>query len=364
MNKKISIGIMVAILLIGGYMLLPQNKSQEKEIIKIGYITPLSGNVAFLGQGIKNAAELALTDLNKKSTRYQYQLIFEDDAFDPKRSVTAAAKLINIDKVDVLVSVASSAGSVVAPIAETNRIVHFGIAGDPNVAKGEYNFINWTPPAEEVKTFVSEAQKRGIKRIALFSQSISGFAAVTSELKKQLVGTGIELVFEDISNFGTKDFRTAVAKAKATAPDYYLLNMFSPELEIVMGQIQAAGIKTPVTAIESFELSDNPGIFEGLWYVNGADPTESFASEYLRVFSKSPSIATPNAYDIVGIVASAVESFKNGKPSTTELAQALVKTRGYNGALGNNLEINNDGFVISKAVVRQIKDGKPVTVGK
>ncbi len=340
------------------------NQVQEKETVKIGYILPLSGNVAFLGQGVKNAAELALADINRKDTKYQYELIFEDDAFDPKRSVAAAAKLINIDKADVIVSVASAAGSAVAPIAETSKVVHFGIAGDPNVAKGEYNFINWTPPAEEVKVFVKEAQKRGIKKVALFSQSISGFAAVTSELKRQLSGTGIELVFEDISNFGTKDFRTAIVKAKTTNPDYYLLNMFSPELEIVMNQLRATGIDTPVTAIESFELSDNPSLFEGSWYINGADPTESFSDAYVEAYDKNPSIATPNAYDIVGIIVSSVEKFKENKPSSKQLAQALIETRGYNGALGDNLSINSDGFVISEAVIREIRDGKPVTIGK
>lgn len=368
MNKKLYIGvaIILAILVVWGLLKanIQSNVVQGKEIIKIGYIAPLSGNVAFLGEGVKNAAELALADLNKKSTRYKYELIFEDDVFTPSKTATAAQKLIAVDKVDVIVTVASAAGGVASPIAEKARVVHFGIASDPVIAKGDFNFINWTPPSEEVKVFINQVQNKKVKRVSVFGQNISGVTAVIDELKSQIKDTEIEVVSEDISNFGDKDFRTSIEKMKKTNPDYILLTMFSPELEIITKQIRDAGIKIPLTAIESFELSDNPALFEGLWYVNAADPTEKFSTNYFAKFGKNPSIATPNSYDIIGLVARAAESFEGkGKPTTTELARALSQIRDYDGALGDNLSIDADGLVLSKAVVREIRNGKPVTIG-
>ncbi|MSR84953.1 hypothetical protein EXS71_00730 [Candidatus Uhrbacteria bacterium] len=334
-----------------------------KPTITIGYIAPLSGNVAFLGEGVKNAAELALADLQTKNTKYNYKLLFEDNDFSPAKTASAAQKLISVDHVDALVTVASSAGRVVTPIAEKAQVIHVGIASDPNIAKGTYNFINWTPPDEEVPVFVNQMKKRNIKKLAVFGQQISGITAVIDELKKEIAGTDMQIVSEDISNAGDKDFRTAIKKAEAANPDYFLMVMFSPELEIVAKQIKELGIKIPITAIESFELSDKPELFEGLWYVNAADPTPAFANAYQTKYGKNPSIATPNSYDILGMIVAAAETFDGKtKPSTTDLANALARVRGYNGALGNNISMNANHVVISKAVVRIIKDGKPATI--
>lgn len=364
-QKMLLMLVVITVILTALSVLHKSSAVGGKETIKIGYIVPLTGNVAFLGEGVKRAAELAVADLNKKDNKYNYELVFEDDAFTPAKTATAANKLINFDKVDAVVTVASAAGGVANPIAEKAGVIHFGIASDPVIAKGNYNFINWTPPAEEVKVFVAEAQKKNIKRIAVFGQQISGITAVIDELKRQIPGTELDIVSEDISNFGDKDFRTQIQKAKAANPDYVLLLMFSPELEIVTKQIREAGIRTPLTAIESFELSDNPALFEGLWYVNSADPTSSFSSKYQAAYGKNPTIATPNAYDIVGLIAEATEKFSGeSKPTASDIVGELIKINSYNGAMGNNISIGKDHIVVSKAVVRMIKGGKPVTLSE
>lgn len=365
MNKTIKIIITIVILLavVGAVRSHLATSSADKPVIKIGFVLPLSGNASYLGEGMRKAAELALKDLETRNTKYKYELLFEDDAFTPAKTASALNKLISIDKVDVVSTVASAAGGVANPIAEKSKIVHISTASDPAIAKGEFNFTNWTPPKEEVKVFLAEAQKRGIKKIALFGQTISGITAVFDELKQQLPGTGITIVSEDISNFGTKDFRTAIQKAKASNPDYIVICMFSPELEVLTSQIKELGIKIPITAIESFELSDNPGLFEGLWYVNAADPTKEFSDKYSEAYKKNVSIGTPNAYDNVMLVVAAAEKFAgNQKPTTTELAKGIAAIRDYSGALGTGIAVGPDHVVITQAVLRTIKDGKPVTL--
>ncbi len=365
MNKILKvIGIVILVLIViwaGTSLKKKSSVTGEREVIKIGFVLPLSGNASYLGEGMKNAAELALRDINSQNTKYKYELLFEDDQFVPAKTATALNKLISIDKVDVVSTVASAAGGVANPIAEKSKVVHISTASDPAIAKGEFNFTNWTPPKEEVKVFLAEAQKKGIKKIALFGQTISGITAVFDELKAQLPGTGITVVAEDISNFGTKDFRTAIQKAKAANPDYFVICMFSPELEVLHSQIKELGIKAPLTAIEAFELSDNPGLFEGLWYVNAADPTKEFSDSYSKAYGKNVSIGTPNAYDNVMLVVTAAEKFDK-KPTTTELAKGIAETKNFNGALGKGIMVGPDHVVVTKAVLRTIKDGKPVTL--
>lgn len=356
---------MIIIIVIAVISIVGGSKPVDRQVVKIGVIAPLTGNVAFLGEGLKNAASMAVNELKSDdNSKYVYEVVFEDDSFDVKKTATAANKLINIDKVSALVSIASAAGNVVNPIAEKAKIIHFGIASDPMVATGTYNFIHWTPPYEETKVFVPELVKRGYKKVAILGAQIQGVIAVIDSFKKDIKGTDVVVVSEQIFNFGTTDFRTMIAKAEAAKPDIYMLEAFSPEMERLVKQMREMGIKTPITAIESFEQSDQPETYEGMWYVNAADASNEFIEAYSKTYGKTASLGSGNAYDAIRLIAVAAENTgSGGMPSTGEIASELYKIKDLKGALGS-LNVDADGFVISKAVVRMIKDGKPVTINK
>lgn len=363
MKKAVWWIIALAIVVIIAISLSGRSKPTEAVTIKIGVIAPLTGNVAFLGEGMKNAAMMAEKELAVRTgNKHKYQVIFEDDSFDVKKTASAANKLISIDKVLAIVTIASAAGNVVNPIAEQNKVIHFGIASDPNVAKGPYNFIHWTPPYEETKVFVPELVKRGYSKVAILGANIQGVIAVNDSFKKDIQGTNVKVVSEQIFEFGTTDFRTLLAKAQSSKPDIYMLEAFSPELELIAKQMKEMGIKTPITSIESFEQSDRPETYEGYWYVNAADPTGSFIDSYTKTYDKPPSLGAGNAYDIVYLIAAAAEKVSSDvAPTSQQISEELYAIRDMSGALGQ-LSIDQDGFVASKAVVRIIKDGKPTTI--
>lgn len=341
-----------------------QNLSTEKQVIKVGISGPLSGSLAFAGEGLRNGAEMAIQEFKNSNpnSNLEFKLVFEDDGFDPKRQASAITKLTSVDKVQALMTFASAAGNIAAPVAEKSQVVHFGIASDPNIAKGEYNFLHWTPPFEEARAFIAELQKRGIKRVAIFGANIQGITAVIDEVEKQAQGTDIEIVSKEIFNFGTTDFRTLIAKAKATNPDIYVPIAFSPELEILAKQIKDVKVTVPMTSIEGFELTDKPELFEGLWYINAADSSDKFRTDYKNMYGKDQVIATANAYDITRMVIDASVRASKNKANITnaDIKDALYSTD-LEGALGK-LKIDQDGFVLTKAVTRMIKDGKPVTI--
>jgi len=357
------VGIIVVVAIVAiGYFVSRGPREVSAAPIKIGVVAPMTGNLAFMGEGLRDTILLAKENMG--STRYAYEVIFEDDQLDPKMTASAVNKLISVDKADVIVSFSSVTGNVVTPIAEQNKVVHFGIASDPNVAKGKYNFIHWTPPSEENKVFIVELQRRGIKKLGVFESNAQGAAAVMADLRERLKGTGIEIVTDQVFNFGEKDFRSIIAKAKNSGAEIYLLMAFSPELEVLAKQIKEAGINTPLTSIESFELSEQVALFEGEWYVNAADPTGDFTDKFKAKTGKNPTLGAANGYDIFNLVVAATEKIIGStKPTPDQIASELTKIKNFSGALGN-LSVNEDGLVVSKAAVRMIKDGKPVSVGK
>ncbi|MEX1014546.1 MAG: ABC transporter substrate-binding protein, partial [Candidatus Paceibacterota bacterium] len=295
-------------------------------------------------------------------TRYSYEVIFEDDQLRPSETATAANKLVNIDNVDVLISTTSGSGNVISPIANENQVLHIGIASDANIANGFYNFIHWTPPSEENKVFIEELKRRDITKLGIFEVNQQGVAAVTNDLEEKLEGTGIEVVTKQAFNFGETDFRSIISKARDGGAEIYLLLAFSPEVEILARQIKEIGIETPLTSIESFEFTEQKDLFEGEWYVNGADPSDSFANEFELRAGTSPTPGAANGYDAFNLIVSASENIRQStKPTSDQIIEELLKINNFSGALGD-LYINEDGIVISEAVVRMIQDGKPVTI--
>src|SRR3989344_4949025 len=113
---KSIIGIMIIIL--AGIVLVygTHDKGESsKPTVKIGVTLPLTGNIARLGQSTKNAIELAYANL-PENTKYNYELVIEDDQFKPIVGASTASKLINVDKVSALISFGSPVGSAVSPI--------------------------------------------------------------------------------------------------------------------------------------------------------------------------------------------------------------------------------------------------------
>ena len=196
MKKKIILGIVVLVaIVVGLFVVINSEKNSQvsdEQTIKIGVSAPLTGDLAFLGESYKDGINLAIKDLPK--TKYKYEVIFEDDKFDPTTGASTASKLINSDNVDVLLSFGSPVGNAVSPIAENAKILHVNsIASDPKVAIGDYNFVHWTPPYEESSLTAKELVKRNIKNVVIFEQNQPGVQAVMNSIKKDLPNAGINI---------------------------------------------------------------------------------------------------------------------------------------------------------------------------
>ena len=83
----------------------------ERGAIKIGFIAPLTGNFARAGMDMVTGAKMFLEEINYSVAGRKIELIFEDDAANPKTAVTKLRKFLDLDKVDMI------AGEFLAPCA-------------------------------------------------------------------------------------------------------------------------------------------------------------------------------------------------------------------------------------------------------
>lgn len=352
-NKLVYIVVIALVVLVSVGVL---NREPEGGEVNIGAILPLSGGAAFLGESSQKAALLALEDAG--DTAYDYQILFEDDAFTPSKTVTAANKLINVDGVTALITFGSGTSNSVAPINEDAEVVRFGLASDPTSVEGGYNFIHWTPAYKEGELMASEVVSRGYSRIALIDTNHSGTMAVSNAIKDGLKETNVDIVLNEITNVGDKDFRTIISKIKSESPELVILEMFSPEIELFARQMNEMGVDIPVTSVEAIEWSPELDLFEGSWFVSDNVSLE-FAEHYKKVYGEYPKAGASYVYDIVSFIIQ-IQEDSNTKLDSKELADIINNIDSYKSEFFGEVEITDSGYFVTEASVKRVVDGEIV----
>ncbi len=355
-TKILTFLLVTLMVLSAGLVFAMSGAPKDKATIKIGFSVPLSGNLGFIGEGMRDAAILGKEEMG--ATKHNYELLFEDDKLDPKIDATIGNKYISIDKVDVMVSAGGGPGGVLSKLADQNGIIHFAVTVEPTTTIGNNNFAHWTSNEEQNTMLAEQIKKRGFKEPAAFlNVSLNDYVSIHADLKTRinLVATG------EVQN-GQKDFRTEIAKVKKTNPDVIILVLRTPELDILTKQIKELGLNVPLTTIEAFAASKEKELYEGEFFVGGAEPAHGFVDAFKKKFGKDQNMGAPNAYDIVKMIITAAENVKtSGKPTTDQISAELKKIKNFDGALGK-LHVKPNGRVWSPPTVQMIKNGKVVHI--
>ena len=126
MHKSLRIALVVLglVAVIGAIAFLRPEKPNDTKVVRIGAVLPLTGPVAVFGTWIRNGLELAVADINASQSPggVRIELIVEDSENQAARGLNAASKLVEVDKVDVLVSAMSTVSIPLISFAEEKRI--------------------------------------------------------------------------------------------------------------------------------------------------------------------------------------------------------------------------------------------------
>ena len=118
----------LATLALAGSLAQAQSQGVSKNEILVGTIQDLSGPVAGYGKPSRNGMLLRVDEINEQGGIHgrKLRLLAEDDAYDPKKAVLAAQKLVNQDKVFIIAGHLGTAQNMAAmPVQFEKNIVNF-----------------------------------------------------------------------------------------------------------------------------------------------------------------------------------------------------------------------------------------------
>ncbi len=342
---------MVLILAFGGR----SRTSDGRQTVKIGVIAPLTGGGTVFGNSLVAGIKLAKEDL--KNTKYNYELVIEDDRSNPVQSASAAQKLINIDKVQAIIVATSGTGNAILTLTEAAHIPQICVVcADKTIGQGKYNFTNSVLPEDEADVWIKEAVHRGIKTLGLISQIHPGINAVVDAVTLKAKENNIPIVYAERFDGNNRDFKTIISKAKKANADVYFLMAFPPSLDIVGKELKEAGVASVSGGAGALSIAADPSIFNDDWYTEVSLTDKDFLARFEKEF---PSVrfnvrTAPFGYDSLNML---VDGFEKGADMSTYLAGITE----YKGKVGTITKPSGNNFR-STPSVWMIKDGKPVPI--
>jgi ABC-type branched-subunit amino acid transport system substrate-binding protein len=320
-------------------------------VVKIGVIVPTTGPYAMLGNSFVKTVQMARDDL--RETKYRYELVIRDSGPDPEKARQVIRQVVNDDKVDAIVGGISLIGQETKPFATAARIPHLCVCTVSWIGDGAYNFTNIPSPEAEGELWAREAQRRGIRRVALLTQDYPSINNHVKALKVEVARLGLTVADEQRFDGSARDFRSLIGRAAASEPDVYYVEALEPGLDLLGQQLGDARIHN-VSAVVAPSLSDNPALFEGAWYTDSNLKDIGFKRRFEEKYPETR-FAThmmPYAYDSMNMIVSAFETGQNP-------AVYLRNLRSYEGTAGLLTKAVASGNFASRPAVWTIAGGKP-----
>ncbi len=329
-------------------------QTSTKESIKIGYIGPLTGEAASYGIDTLNGTKFAIDEINAKGgiSGRMVELIVEDGKCTGSDAASAAQKLVNIDKVVAIVGGQCSGETLAAaPIVEAGKVVMISpVSSSPDVTQaGTFIFRDYPSDALKTKAMATYLSEEGLSKLAMITENTDFATAFRNALK---VDFGEEnIVFDEVVEPGTKDFRTLLTRLKDADFDVFFPNAQSDAvMAAMMQQLREQGL-TQVAITHDVGDSATLGeiakeAVEGLLVIAVPSLGEggTFGKAYKEKYGEAQATMTfvAGAYDATNVLAQVIATVGT---DGTMIRDALYDLRDYKGIVGT-FHFDSNGDVI------------------
>jgi branched-chain amino acid transport system substrate-binding protein len=241
--------VFVALLLAMG--MIP---AAAQEPIKIGFSVSLTGGLAASGKAHLLSMQIWIDEINAKGGLLgrQVKLVYYDDQTNAATVPGIYAKLIDVDKVDIVMGAATNLIVAAMPqIMQRNKMVMVLLALGSNAEFKYPKYFQSAPFGPDSKGVLSNAFFEVAKTITPAPKTVALVGADAEFSNNVLTGArenakkfGLQIVYDRSYPPNTVDYSPIVRAIQATNPDVVLLASYPPDS---VGMVRAAtevGLKT------------------------------------------------------------------------------------------------------------------------
>lgn len=376
--KRLSF-FMIVLMLLG--MVLTACQPAAPTTIKIGLNVELTGSIPVVGESSKNAAELAVKEINDAGgldvggMKYTIELLVEDNEDKAESAAAVAQKLATSGVVAMIgpnasrnaipasVVAESSQMPMISPWSTNPKTTLVGDTTEPKKYVFRAAFIDDFQGVVAAK-FAKDELKTAAPAV-LYDVSSEYNKGIAEVYRKALEDSGVQVVAFETYTEGDKDFSAQLTKIKDAGADSLFLPNYYSEVPLQVQQAHKAGFTGAILGSDSWgnlELMTLCGAeCEGYYFTTHYAPdiatpkAQAFITAYESAYSKTPDDVAALTYDSFGLLFQAIQAA--GSIERQAVRDALASITSFDGVTGN-MQFQGTGDPVKSAVILQIKEGK------
>ncbi len=308
----------------------------SKTEITLGSIQDLSGPIAGFGKQARLGMLLRVDEINEQGgiNGRKLKIIVEDSAYDPKKAVLAAQKLVNQDKIFMMVGHIGTAQNLAAmPVQFDKNVINFFPITAAREMYEPFHKLKYSFAAtyfDQMRNATPKMVKeKNLKKVCTMYQDDEFGLEVMRGGEAGLKTIGMEFAEKTSYKRGATDFSSQVAKMKSSGCEMVVLGTIIRETIGAIGESRKTGFN-PLFLGSSAAYTDlihklgGPAM-NGLYatmtvqtpYLDEASqPIRFWANKYKTKFNEDPTVFSIYGYSIIDTFAKVAQ--KAGSNLTTD----------------------------------------------
>ena len=319
---------------------MPAIVKAQADVIRIGHLTPVTGFLGPLGEFAQMGVRLAAEEINAAGgvLGRPVDLVIEDSV-NPQTASAKAERLIERDKVAMIIGEISSASALaIGQVANRTKTVFINTGANSDALRGAScnPFTFHIEAANSMMVLAvgnylkSENMIKGKKWYSLTADYAFGHD-LFRVAKKFVTENGGEFVGEELVPTDATDFSPYLLKIRQARPDIVASNLAGNQITNFIKQYAEYGLQFPITGFgfdTAVAWGAGKGNFSGIWplvwhHLVDSPSSKNYVSAFTKKYGKPPENQSWGDYNSLKIVAQSFAELKSTDPQ--KLAEHLRK---------------------------------------
>jgi branched-chain amino acid transport system substrate-binding protein len=345
---------------------------------KIGAIGPFTGGGAAYGNGVKNAAKIAIDEINAAGGINGYQIEYnsQDDELDNEKSVNAYNALKDWGMQILVGSTTSGCSIAVAAESAADNMFQITPSASAADAAAEDNVFQvcFTDPNQGIGSAQYIGNNSLATKVAVIYDSSDVYSTgIYEKFAAEAANQPFEIVATEAFTADSKtDFSVQIQKAKEAGAELVFLPIYYTEASLILSQAATMGYAPTffgcdgmdgILTVDNFDTSLAEGVMLLTPFAADAkdEKTQNFVAAYQAAYGEIPNQFAADAYDAIYIIKAAAE-LKGVTPdmSISDICEALKSAMteiSVDGLTGEGMTWVATGEVNKAPKAMVIKDG-------
>ena len=319
---------------------MPAIVRAQSDVIRIGHLTPITGFLGPLGEYAQRGVQLGAEEINAAGgvLGRKIELVMEDSV-NPQTASAKAERLIERDKVAMIIGEISSASALaIGQVANRTKTVFINTGANSDALRGEscnpFMFHIEAANSMMVQTVGNYLKKEKMvdgKKWYFLTADYAFGHDLLRVARKFVTENGGQVAGEDLVPTDATDFSPYLLKIRQARPDIVASNLAGNQITNFIKQYAEYGLQFPITGFgfdTAVAWGAGQGNFAGIWpliwhHLVDTPASKKYVEAFTKKFGKPPENQSWGDYNSLKIVAQSFTELKSADPQ--KLAEHLRK---------------------------------------